>query len=198
MIGTAPVVLVVAADSPFKTAAAFLDAAKTDRVTVGIPGPLSVPGISLSALKEMHSLKLEGIPFTGNSNTIQALVAGEVQAAYLSADGGVTLPRIASGELIALATAVAAPTESLPDVPTLNSLGYSGLPNGDSFWFLAAPTGTAEPIMEKLETSMKTCMSDPAIQKQIGEGVAPTQFIGREAVTQMLREADEGYKDFLG
>ena len=197
MIGQAPVVLVVAADSPYTTAEDFFDAATSERLVVGIPGPTSVPGISLKALTTTQDLQLEAVPFTGNGNTIQALLGGEVDAAYLSADGGVTLPRIQSGEVLALATAVEEPAASLPDVPTLVSLGYDGLPLGDSFWFLATQVDTPEPIVAALEAAMETCMSNGDVQAQIGEGVAPPEFIPGSDVQEMLETAATGYEEFL-
>lgn len=198
MIGTAPVVLVVPADSPYTTAEDLLDDAASERIVVGIPGPTSVPGISLNALTTQYDLQTEAVPFTGNANTIQALIGGEVDAAYLSADGGVTLPRIQSGEVRALATGVEEPAESLPDVPTFDSLGYGGLPLGDSFWFLATQPGTSEPVVAELEAAMQSCMSDSDIQGQIGAGVAPAEFIPGSDVAQMLETAATGYQEYLG
>jgi tripartite-type tricarboxylate transporter receptor subunit TctC len=197
LIGQAPVVLVTGADSPYRTADAFFEAAKRERLVVGIPGPLSVPGISVRALIEKYGLKVEAVPFEGNANVVQAIASGEADAGYLSADGGVTLPRIKSGELTALATAVDEETGSLPGVPTLDSLGYPDLPNGDSFWFLGALAGTPQPIVDKLAAATKTCMSDPEVQSKIGEGVAPPEFVDGAAVKELLRKANTGYVEFL-
>ncbi|GAA2170334.1 tripartite tricarboxylate transporter substrate binding protein [Agrococcus versicolor] len=197
LIGQAPVVLVVPADSPFQTAEELFAAAEDERIVVGIPGPLSVPGISMQGLVEESGLQLEAVPFEGNAAVVQALAGGEADAGYLSADGGVTLPRIQSGELRALASAVDEEVESLPDVPTLDSLGYTDLPNGDSFWFLGALDGTPEPVLDRLGEAMETCMTDPEVQSQIGEGVAPPEFVDGTRVDELLHEANDGYVDFL-
>lgn len=197
MVGSSPVTLVVRADSPYETAEQLLEKSESERIVVGIPGPTSVPGISLSALTDLFDLQLEGVPFTGNGNTIAALINGEAEAAYLSADGGVVLPRIQSGEIRALAVAIPEERDSLPGVPTLESLGYEGLPNGDSFWFMATQVGTPEPIVEKLEGAMEVCMSDPEIQSQIGEGVAPATFVDGATTRDMLLATAESYAEFL-
>jgi tripartite-type tricarboxylate transporter receptor subunit TctC len=197
MIGQAPVVLVVRDDSKYQTAEDLLTAAETERIVVADAGPLTVQGISLRALTDAYDLQLEEISFTGNAETMQSLISGEVDAAYMSADGGVTLPRIQSGDVRALAVGVDDPAPSLPDVPTLKSLGYDELPDGNSYWFLATQEGTPEPIVEELSAAMETCMTDPEIQGQIGEGVAPPEFISGESIAEMLESTSEAYRELL-
>ena len=196
-IGQAPVVLLVPAGSKYSSAEEFFEDAQSDRVLVGIPGATSVPAISITALIEQHDLEIEPVAFDGNQGTVQALLGGEVEAAYVSADGGVTLPRIASGEVVALATAVTEPVPNLPDVPTLESLGYSDLPYGDSFWFLATQPGTPDDVIDVLETAAADCMTEEDVREQLGEGVAPADFIGGDQTLQALRAASEDYEAAL-
>lgn len=197
MIGQAPIVLVVPADSPYATAEDMFAEAESGRVLVGIPGATSVPAISINALIEQSGLNIEPVTFDGNGGTMQALLSGEVQAAYVSADGGVTLPRIESGEVVALATAVTEPVAHLPEVPTLDSLGYSDLPYADSFWYLATQVDTPEPVFSRLEQAMESCMSSDDVKEQLGEGVAPAEFIDGETTGELLRTVAEDYESAL-
>lgn len=197
MIGQAPVVLVVGPDSEYQNAEDFFAAAASERLLVGIPGATSVPAISLNALVEQEGLSVEPVAFDGNQGTVQALLSGEVDAAYVSADGGVTLPRIESGEITAIATAVTEEVAHLPEVPTLESLGYSDLPYADSFWFLAVQADAPEEVTGVLEGAMETCMTTPEIQEQVGEGVAPAEFVDGTATMQALRTANDDYAAVL-
>ncbi|MEU6644528.1 tripartite tricarboxylate transporter substrate binding protein [Saccharomonospora sp. NPDC046836] len=198
MIGTAPIVLVVPADSPFTTAEDFFAAAESGTVLLGIPGATSVPGISADALIATSGLGIEPVPFDGNGGTMTAVVSGEVQAGYLSADAGVVLPRIASGEVRALATAVTEPIETMPDVPTLESLGHTGLPYADSFWFLATQPGTPDDVVATLEDAMRTCMSSEEVKSSLGEGVAPSEFVAGAEVDELLHQAASDYAQGRG
>jgi putative tricarboxylic transport membrane protein len=193
MIGTAPIVLVVPASSPFRTAADFFAAAGREEVELGVPGATSVPGISANALVTSTGLRVTPVPFDGNGGTMAAVLSGEVQAGYLSADSGVVLPRVDSGEVRALATAVTEPIETMPDVPTLESLGYTGLPYADSFWFLATQQGTPDAVTATLENAMRTCMTSPDVVTALGEGVAPTSFIDGAEVGRRLQQAATDY-----
>jgi tripartite-type tricarboxylate transporter receptor subunit TctC len=193
MIGTAPIVLVVRADSPFRTAQDLFGTAGREDVKLGVPGVTSVPGISANALVASTGLRIAPVPFDGNGGTIAAVLSGEVQAGYMSADSGVVLPRLASGAIRALATAVTEPIATMPDVPTLESLGYTGLPHGDSFWFMATQRGTPDPVVTVLENAMKTCMTSDEVVSALGEGVAPASFIDGTEVTRRLQQAAADY-----
>jgi tripartite-type tricarboxylate transporter receptor subunit TctC len=198
MIGTAPIVLVVRTDSPFRTAQDLFGAVGREEVMLGIPGATSVPGISANALVASTGLRIAPVPFDGNGGTMAAVLSGEVQAGYMSADSGVVLPRLASGEIRALATAVTEPIETMPDVPTLESLGYTGLPYGDSFWFLATQQGTPDGVVAVLENAMRTCMTSDEVVTALGDGVAPASFIDGSEVGRRLRQAAADYANVGG
>lgn len=194
LLGQAPIVLVTAADAG-GTAEDLLGGPSP--TLIGIPGATSVPGIVLQSLVQDHDAAAQPVPFDGNAGTIQALVSGEVAAALVSADSGVVMPRIDDGQITAVATAVNEPVDYLPDVPTLASVGYEDLPYADSFWFLAAPPDTPEDIVATLEEATQACMTDEEVTSQLGNA-APTEFIDGAEVSEMLREAEEGYSRTLG
>ncbi|MCG5219275.1 tripartite tricarboxylate transporter substrate binding protein [Streptosporangium sp. KLBMP 9127] len=193
MIGTAPIVLVVPAASPFKTAKDFFAAAKAGTVKLGIPGATSVPGISVDTLIDSTGLGITPVPFDGNGGTMTAVLSGEVQAGYVSGDAAVVLPRVESGDVRVLATAVTEPIETMPDVPTLKSLGYTDLPYADSFWFLATQPKTPDDVVGRLENAMKNCMTSDKVVTGLGKGVAPSSFIGGDQVATLLRQAASDY-----
>lgn len=195
MIGTAPIVLVVPAESPFQTAEDFFAAAESGTVMLGVPGTTSVPGISANALIASTQLGIEPVPFDGNGGTMNAVLSGEVQAGYMSADSGVVLPRVESGEVRVLATAITEPIETMPDVPTLESLGYSDLPYADSFWFLATQSDTPDEVVEVLEEAMETCMTSEEVVDGLGESVAPSSFIDGDEVADLLQQAAADYAE---
>lgn len=196
-IGQAPIVMVTR-EGEYDSAEELLTSAEGSRTVVGVPGATSVPAIVVDGLIATHDVGVETVPFDGNGNTLQALRAGDVDAIFVSADSGVTLPALEEGGVEALATAVTEPAPHLPDVPTLDSLGYSDLPYADSFWFLATQPDTPDEIANTLESAMQTCMSDSDVQDQLGEGVAPPEFVGAEETNERLHEAAASYAEVAG
>lgn len=193
-VGQAPI-LMIAADGE-RSAEDVLETAESERLLVGVPGATSVPAIVTQGLIEEHGLNIEIVPFDGNGNTLQALRAGDVDVILVSADSGATLPALDDGDVEALATAVTENIPHLPEVPTLDSLGYGDLPYADSFWFVAAQAETPDEIVGVLETAMEACMTDSHMQEQLGEGVAPPEFLDAARTEAMLREAAETYADY--
>lgn len=191
MLGEAPIVL-VARDS-----VDVEDLLSDPGALIGIPGATSVPGIVLQSLVGDHDVPATAVPFDGNGGTINALLGGEVDAALVSADSGVVLPRISDGEIVPLATAIEEPMATLPELPTLASFGYEGLPYANSFWFLGAQTETDAAIVETLSTALASCMGDADVVQSLGEGVAPAEFIDGDAVAELLREAEAAYAEQL-
>lgn len=192
LLGQAPIVLITAADSGLTAEEVLADAS-----TIGIPGATSVPGLVLEGLINDHGIPAEAVPFDGNANTVQAVLSGEVPAAMVSADTGVTMPRIEEGQIEAIGTAVEEAPDYLGDVPTLASIGYTDLPYADSFWFLGAQQEVPDDVMETLRAATETCMTSEEVTSAL-KTAAPTSFVGGDEVASMLTEAEEGYAKTLG
>src|SRR5690606_31018363 len=119
-----PTVLVVRADSPWKTAKEFIEASKKepgkiDYGSSGIYGSMHVP---MAMLESAADIKLNHVPYTGAGPAVAALLGGQVQA--LSTGPSSVLQHIKAGTLRPLAHWGDKPLAALPDVPSLQSLGY--------------------------------------------------------------------------
>ena len=193
MLGEAPLVLVTRADDD--TSAEDL-LSGSEGALIGIPGATSVPGIVMQSLVDDHDATATVVPFDGNSETVAAVLSGEVAAAMVSAYSGVVLPRISDGELTAVATAIEEPMASMPEVPTLASQGYEDLPYANSFWFLATQVDTPADVVTTLQEATETCMTSDEVREQLGQA-APEEFVAGDEVADLLTEAETGYADTL-
>lgn len=196
-IGEAPIVMLVAPDSPAEKAADLLSPDRDATLLIGVPGATSVPGVVVSGLIGNNDLNAETVPFDGNGNTVQALRSGEVDAIFVSADTGVTLPAIDGGEVKALAVAVDEEVSYLPEVPTLASQGFTEVPYAMSFWFLAAQPDVDQEIVEKVSAAVETCMDDENVQERLGETAVPETFIDGPSTKSNLQDAEEEYTSVL-
>jgi len=77
------------------------------------------------------------------------------------ADSGAStyIPYVKAGSVRFLVTYGKSRLKSLPDVPTLKELGYDFV--NDTMYMLAAPQGTPQPIVKKLDDAFRKGMDDP-------------------------------------
>ena len=155
-----PTVLVVSADSPYKSVQDLVEAAKKQPETLaysssGIYGTLHM---AMAMFENAAGIKMRHVPFTGGGPALTALLGGNVQA--LASGPGPVLPQIKAGKLRPLATWGDKRLAALPDVPTFRELGFKDV----EFYIWAglfAPAGTSDAIMTKLRDTAARVAQDP-------------------------------------
>ncbi|MBL0419380.1 tripartite tricarboxylate transporter substrate binding protein [Ramlibacter sp. AW1] len=134
-------------------------------------------------LAEMAGYKTEIVHFRQTSDVITALGGGQVQAALMSTP--LAAAQIKGGRLKALATTAAKRSPLMPEVPTF---AEAGLPKADfSAWFVVfAPTGTPQPIVDRIQRDMVRAVQAPETRKKLEEAgftvVGSTQAEARKMV----------------
>ena len=58
---------------------------------------------------------------------------------------------------------------SMPDVPTTGEQGFAEMDANDAYVNIAAPKGTPQPVLDKLESAILGAMRDPVVRKKIEE-----------------------------
>lgn len=174
-----PTVLVVRAEAPWQDLKAFVAAAKAKPGALnygssGIYGTMHVP---MEMLKASAKVNLTHVPFTGAGPAVQALVGGQVDA--LATGPSSVQQLISAGRLKALAHWGDKPIESMPDVPSLTSLGYDTTFVQWSGVFALA--GTPEPIIQKLRAAMHAVANDERTKKRIANTGSPVQYLDAPA-----------------
>ncbi len=153
-----PTVLVVRADSPWKTYAEFMAAvkAKPGTMTFGSSGNYGTMHVPMEQLKiATHSFMLH-VPYTGAGPAVLAVLAGQVDA--VSTGPSSVVQQIRAGKMRALAHWGEGRLAALPDVPSLKELG---VPISYSQWAgLFVPAGTPEPVVTKLRQAARMAADD--------------------------------------
>jgi tripartite-type tricarboxylate transporter receptor subunit TctC len=153
-----PTVLVVRADSPWKTYAEFIAHVKANpgRITFGSSGNYGTMHVPMEQLKVATGSFMLHVPYTGAGPAVLALLSGQVDA--LSTGPASVLQQIKAGKLRALAHWGVQAVASMPDVPTLRSLG---VPIQYSQWSgLFVPADTPEPIVATLRQAARFAAQD--------------------------------------
>lgn len=173
LVADAPLVMVVPANSPFKTVADVVAAAKKKPgdVTFGSPGNGTVAHLTGELFQTAAGVKFQHIPYKGSAQALTDLMGGQVQI-YMSSIP-TALSHIKGGKLRALAVTSPKRVPSLPDVPTISEAGYKGF-DANTWFGLVAPAGTPAPIVTKINAEVNRILKMPDVKEKFAaEGGGP-------------------------
>lgn len=170
-----PTVLVVRAEAPWKTLADFVKdmQASPGRYNYGSSGNYGTMHVPMEMLKASAGFRMTHIPFTGAGPAVLALLGGQVDA--VAAGPSAVAQQIKAGKLRALAHWGDKPLQSLPEVPSLKSLGQ---PVQFAQWSaLFVPAGTPEPVVQRLREAARKVAADPQVVQTIGRAGSPIEYL---------------------
>ena len=160
-----PAVLVVAANSKYKTFADLKAAAtgEASKVNYASAGSGTTPHLQAELLKREAKLNINHIPYRGAAPALTDLMGGQVD--MMMVDIPVVLPFIQSGKVRALAVTNAKRIPVLKDVPTMGELG---LPKVEAYnWYgMLAPARTSPEIINKLYGAVAAALRAPDLKQQ--------------------------------
>jgi len=163
-----PELLVVRKDFPANNLKEFVDYAKsnTSKLNVGHAGLGSVSYIGCLLLNSAIGIKPAMIPFTGTAPVLNAMLGGQIDYECDPVLG--TLSQVQAGAVKALAIAASKRSPMLPDVPTSYE---QGLPEFDCapFYAVFAPSGTPQPVIEKLAEALNKGLNEEQVQKRFAD-----------------------------
>ena len=172
LIGTNPLVLVVKADSPFKTLKDVMAAAKPGKpLTVGSPGNGTSQHMSLELLKFRGKLAIDHIAYKGSAPAIQDVMGGQIDMMFDTTV--VSSPHLESGRLRALAVTSSRRIATLPDIPTVAET----LPGFEvvSWQAIFGPDGVPPAIVARLHTEITKILAAPDMQERLAKlGMLPS------------------------
>jgi tripartite-type tricarboxylate transporter receptor subunit TctC len=149
---------------PAKTLAEFLAWAKQKgQISFGSPGVGTTPHLSAVMFVKRSGIDAVHVPFRGASQTIPAMLAGDVVFAIDNLASYV--PVIQSGKMRALAVTSAQRWPTLPDVPTMGEAGIKDFVV-TSWAAFVLPAGTPRPIIDKIHDDVVSVASEPSFRKK--------------------------------
>ena len=162
MVGWAPLALGVRADSPARTLAEFVAAARSasSPVTYGTFGEGSIYHIYGETLRLAANANMTAIPYKGEALALTDMLGGQIQVVFGSV--GLMAPQQRGGKVRLLA--IVKPTRSnvIPDVPTFAELGYPQL-DASGWLGLFLPRATPRAIVDKLSADVGTVLGQEAV-----------------------------------
>ena len=165
LIGKGPNVLVVRADSPYKTVKDIVDAAraKPGTLTYASQGNGTSAHLAGEMLTNLAGIQMTHVPYRGAGPAITDLMGGQVDLIFGTA--AAVSPFVQSGKLRAIAVTSPQPSPSLKGIPTIAATvpGYAV----ESWYGLYAPAGTPPDVIQKLSAAAKKAARSPEFAKRI-------------------------------
>jgi tripartite-type tricarboxylate transporter receptor subunit TctC len=192
-------VLVVRHDSPYKSLADIVSAAKAKPggLKQAVAGLGTVGHLAGEMLARNAGIKVLTIPYKGASPAATELLGGLTD--FMFATPQSVLGLVQSDRLRILAVTSLKRSPVLPNVPTVSESGYKGFEAVD--WkVIVAPTGTPPEVIKRLNAAIEKALATPKMQAQLaaesstGLGGSPekaAQFISAQQVEWgvLVREA---------
>ena len=189
---TDPGVFVVRAESPYKTIADVIKAAKEKPGTISV-GVASAPGDDWFAMHQFEGaaqIKFNIVPFAGDGPSWQAALAGHVDAT--SNNLGIVYSQMRAGKLRALAIMSDKRSPIVPDIPTFKELGYN-FTSGSSRGF-AMPKNTPKPVIDMFANAVKQVMSTEEFKAAALNTAFPYDYQGPEEYAAYMKSLDAVYR----
>jgi len=142
-----------------------LDKAKPGQLTIAVDGPKTSTGMLAAWLNKKAGTNLVLVPYTKMPQGVQDAIAGRVQ--LILAAGILAGPLIDRGAMRALAVSSANRIPGFQQVPTIAETfpGFEFVG-----WFvLAAPKGTPDDIINRLNHEMDQILKEPDLVKRLAE-----------------------------
>lgn len=174
-------VLIVPANSPYKTAGELIAAARKSpgKLSFGAPGVGTTGHMSGEVFRAMAKIDVLYVPYNGGPAALQDLLGSRTD--FLFANSSEVVPLVAAGKVRALGVTSLKRLPLLPAVPTLDEAGLKGYETV-AWGGVVAPKNTPKPILDKLNAAMQQALKAPAVREGLARlgavpaGGSPEQF----------------------
>jgi len=145
----------------------------------GSPGHLAA-----EIFMDAANIKIQHVPYKGNTPAVTAVLAGEVDAGVLATPG--MLPYVKTGKITALAVTSRQRSRSAPEIPTVAELGLKDL-ELEVLYIAMVPATTPEPVVQLLQKAFTDALKRSDTQAQLAsmdlfyEGLTGAEAVKRLA-----------------
>jgi tripartite-type tricarboxylate transporter receptor subunit TctC len=172
LLASSPNILLVRADSPFKTLGDVVAQAraKPGSLSFAHAGTGTSTHLAGELLKSLARIDLTAVPYKGGAPAINDLLGGQIAMSFNN--GPESLPQLEAGTVRALAVTTAARAPLLPDVPGM----ADSVPGYDTevWWGLLGPAGMPADVVTKLSLDFVAAVNTEAVKARLAKlGAVP-------------------------
>ena len=176
LVGSSPALVIVNANSPFKTLGELIDYGKKnpDKLNYGSAGIGSATHLAGEYFLMETGIKLSHIPYKGVQEAVSEVYAQRIDTAFPPI--ALALPFINDGRIRALANTGSKRSDLLPNVPTVSESGYKDFDYRIWYAFVAS-SSVPKKIMNRLAEEIKNISANPEIiAKFQSQGLDPSDI----------------------
>ena len=183
LLASSPNILLVRADSPFKTLGDMIAQAraKPGSLSFGHAGTGTSTHLAGELLKSLAGIDLNAIPYKGGAPSINDLLGGQIPMSFNN--GPESVGQLEAGTVRALAVTTASRAPFLPDVPSMAETvpGY----DTEVWWGLLGPAGMPPDLVAKLSHDFVAALNTEPVKERLAKlgaapiGSSPEQFDAR-------------------
>jgi tripartite-type tricarboxylate transporter receptor subunit TctC len=187
---TAPTLIVVNSDSPYRTLGDVFDAAraKPGTLTLASIGPGSPFQLGFEMLRRAAKVDMTFVPYQGNGPSVNALLGGHVTAMFGTYSN--VAGNLKNGRLRAIVATTPARIEALPDLPTLSDVGFKGF-EVDAWFGAFAPAKTPPSELSRLGAWLNAALRAPEVMEKLSpQSLFPSQLCGADYAAYLRKQFD--------
>jgi tripartite-type tricarboxylate transporter receptor subunit TctC len=196
LVASAPYFLLVHNSVPARSVAEFVALAKSKpgKMNYASSGIGAGAHLTTTLFMRVAGIDLNHVPYRGDADLLTDLVAGRVDATFMTVSA--TLPHIRSGAIYALAVTS---TERLPLAPNVPTIAESGYPDFDMtpWWGLVGPAALPDAIVRKIAAAARPILESREFRDQFfSQGITP-QKLGPEEFAQRIAQDSARFADIV-
>ncbi len=190
-----PQVLAVRSDSPLKNLADLVAAAKANpELPFGHQGKGSVTFMAPTVFAKEAGIRLNGIQYKGESETIAALLGGHIPTASITevAAG----PLLESGKIRVLVTFAKLRSPNFPDIQTFEDQGFK-VPIQVPVGILFAPKNTPPAIIKRIHDAVRDITQDEKMKRDYAAMKQVLHYMDSKAIRELIEGERKTYYPIL-
>ena len=166
LVGSSPNMMLVRADSPFKSVGDVIAFArqKPGQLSYGYAGNGTSPHLAGELLKYMAKVEITPVPYKGGAPVLNDLLGGHIPLSFNNIPESIGF--LLAGKLRALGVTTARRSPVLPDVPAIAEAGLPGYDTG-VWWGFLAPAGLPADVKAKLAKDCAEAALVPAVRDRL-------------------------------
>ena len=192
LICSGPNVLVTPPNSPFRTVADVIAAAKAapGKLSYASSGNGSAVHLAGELFKLMAKVDITHVPYRGAGPAYTDLIGGQVDLLFGTAGGAAKL--VSAGKMKPIGVTSPQRTPAYPGVPAISETlpGY----DADVWYALFAPGGTPPEIVSRINAAVRKAAEAPAYRDRLANEGLTVAINTPEQMTRMLREQEQRWR----
>jgi tripartite-type tricarboxylate transporter receptor subunit TctC len=177
LLGNIAIVLIIDPKANVHSVSELIALAKSKpgQVSYGSVGAGTLPHLAGVLFTQRAGIQLLHVPYPGSPQAVTDVMAGRITIFFAPASS--IIGQVASGKVLALATAADKRSSALPKVPTMAEAGMANFDT--SLWLgLVGPAGLPRPIVDKLAGTARKAMQAPEAEAALVKQGYDPHFLG--------------------